>query len=375
MIDFLPFTFVYLPGEKMPADSLSRLTKTINEVTPVNDPKSGWSLEATSDQLYHLQCQDKYIKALVCYLRYRRLPDHPVLYSYVNELKDLAVFRQGIVGIKREDRFLALAPLHIRSTLLTLAHDDPMSGHMGSNKTRTRLQDCWYWLGMKQDVEKYCQSCPKCQSANPAHNRKPAPLEPMPSVTRFNERVHIDLLGPMPATNENQGVYLLVMVDAFSSWMECAAIPNKKAETVIKAFLDTWVSQHSYCKQLHSDLGSEFKNLLFKDLSGKLGFQHSFSSVAHPQSNGQVERANRTIIGYIRKFITDNRGWGALLPALRFALNSAPHATKRYTPFHLVYGRRPTMAHMLHNPVRSYSEEETAQKLAFLNRITQEVCK
>jgi hypothetical protein len=59
----------------------------------------------------------------------------------------------------------------------------------------------------------------------------------------------------------------------------------------------------------------------------------------------------------MRKFITENSQWENMLPALKFALNSAPHLTTRYSPFQILYGRRPNLAHMLHNPTQSYSEE------------------
>jgi hypothetical protein len=64
-----------------------------------------------------------------------------------------------------------------------------------------------------------------------------------------------------------------------------------------------------------------------------------------------------------------------MLPALKFVLNSAPHSTKRYSPFQILYSRRPNLAHMLHTPTQSYSEEESVQRLVYMNRITQDVCK
>jgi hypothetical protein len=82
------------------------------------------------------------------------------------------------------------------------------------------------------------------------------------------------------------------MIDIFSSYMECVPTPNKEATTIYQAFLSGWVAQHSFCDRLNSDRGSEFHNGLFKELSAKEGFKHTFSSVAHPTSNGQVERAN-----------------------------------------------------------------------------------
>jgi hypothetical protein len=165
------------------------------------------------------------------------------------------------------------------------------------------------------------------------------------------------------------------MIDAFSSYVECVPLPNKEATTIYQAFLSGWVAQHSFCDRLNWDLGSKFHNGLFKELSAKIGFKHTFSSVAYPTSNGQVERANRSILTYMRKFITENGQWKSMLPALKSALNSAPDATKRYSPFQILYGGRPNLAHMLHTPTHSYSEEEAVQRLLHMNRITQDVCK
>jgi hypothetical protein len=84
---------------------------------------------------------------------------------------------------------------------------------------------------------------------------------------------------------------------------------------------------------------------------------------------------NINILTYMRKFITENSQWESMLPALKFALNSAPHSTKRYSPFQILYGRCPNLAHMLHTPTQSYSKEESVQRLVYMNKITQDVCK
>jgi hypothetical protein len=96
------------------------------------------------------------------------------------------------------------------------------------------------------------------------------------------------------------------MIDALSSHVECVPTPNKDAATIYHTFLSGWVAQHSFCDHLNSDLGSKFHNGKFKELSAKIGFKHTFSSVAHSTSNGQVKRANRSILTYMRKFITEN---------------------------------------------------------------------
>jgi hypothetical protein len=141
----------------------------------ISATESEWRLNANSDQIYSMQKDDKYVKALVCYLKFGKLPDSSTLRAFVLKLANRAVFRLGIVGILQHGEFLTLAPLVLRPTLLTLAHEDCLSGHMGSDKTRIRLQQSWFWPGMRSDVQLYCQSCRKCQTVNPGADMKPAP--------------------------------------------------------------------------------------------------------------------------------------------------------------------------------------------------------
>jgi hypothetical protein len=222
----------------------------------ISATESEWRLNATSDQIYSMQKDDKCVKALVCYLKFAKLPDLSTLRAFVLKLANRAVFRLGIVEILQNGEFLTLAPLVLQPNLLSLAHDDCLSGHMGSDKTRIRLQQSWFWPGMRSDVQLYCQSCRKCQTVNPGANMKPAPQEAIITATHFNARCHVDLIGPFPLS-ANKNKYLLVMIDAFSSYVECVPTPNKEAATIYQAFLSGWVAQHSLCDCLNSDLGSK----------------------------------------------------------------------------------------------------------------------
>jgi hypothetical protein len=149
LIDTLPFTKEYLQGNKMPADGLSRLGQIVSDRAQLNlknisAMESEWRLNATSDQIYSMQKDDKYVKALVCHLKFEKLPDSTTLGAFVLKLANRAVFRLGIVRILQNGEFLTLAPLVLRPTLLSLAHDDCLSGHMGSDKNIIRLQQSWF---------------------------------------------------------------------------------------------------------------------------------------------------------------------------------------------------------------------------------------
>ncbi|KAG5855857.1 hypothetical protein ANANG_G00001090 [Anguilla anguilla] len=66
------------------------------------------------------------------------------------------------------------------------------------------------------------------------------------------------------------------------------------------------------------------------------------TSVYHPQTDGLVERFNHTLKQMMRKMIEiDGKDWDQLLPYLMFAIREVPQASTGFSPFELLYGRRP----------------------------------
>ncbi|KAL5006374.1 hypothetical protein ScPMuIL_015180 [Solemya velum] len=74
-----------------------------------------------------------------------------------------------------------VVPKPYRSTVLSLAHDTPLAGHLGNKKTRERILQCFFWPGIFIDVANYCKSCPECQKGKSKGIQK-APLVPIPHM-------------------------------------------------------------------------------------------------------------------------------------------------------------------------------------------------
>ena len=55
----------------------------------------------------------------------------------------------------------------LRAKILSVAHDNPFTGHMGTRRTFYRLTQSFYWPGVSSDVTKYCQSCDVCLKTKP----------------------------------------------------------------------------------------------------------------------------------------------------------------------------------------------------------------
>ena len=59
-----------------------------------------------------------------------------------------------------------------------------------------------------------------------------------------------------------------------------------------------------------------------------------------PQSDGMVERFNRTLGGMLRQFVNSQQDdWDELLPLCAMAYNSSMHTSTAYSPNFLIFGR------------------------------------
>jgi len=350
MEEFLPYRVEYIKGCKMPADGLSRKGE-VNSISSTS--QISW------EQLFKAQLSDHESKALVCWVKYKQLPHNELLKGIVDRYRKKVQLVNGVVCVKGQ-KVKPFAPVSFRPHLIRLAHDSALAGHFGVAKTLARLSDDWEWPKMATDVESHCHSCLVC-GRNRTQVYHHAPLKPLPPTSFFNQRVHIDLMGPLPANSGNK--YILVMIDAFSNLLGLAAIPDKTAETVCQAFIDQWVKVHGCPITINSDQGKEFVNHVFQFMC--------------KQSNGRAERQVRQVVAYLRKYLEtgeNENNWEALLSPLQFAHNSSKHSTKGFSPFMIAFNRKPILPSSIMIPnMINYKESETADKLTLFSKITRDV--
>ena len=100
-------------------------------------------------------------------------------------------------------------------------------------------------------------------------------------------------MGPFPPSFGF--VYILVAVDYVSKWVEAIPSRNNDHKTVIKFLKEHILSRFGIPRSILSDGGTHFCNRPFEYLMKKYGITHKVATPYHPQSNGQVELANREI--------------------------------------------------------------------------------
>ena len=137
-------------------------------------------------------------------------------------------------------------------------------------------------------------------------------------------------------------VNLLVIIDHYSKWTEIVVVKNKKGSTVRDAFIKGWFLKFGAPAIIVSDMGTEFQNSLWKELSALLQMELKPTPGYTPQQNSIVERDNAKIKYLIRTYAKTTTSWIPLLPFVQAALNQQPHtALAGLSPYQVVFGMRP----------------------------------
>jgi transposase InsO family protein len=128
----------------------------------------------------------------------------------------------------------------------------------------------------------------------------------------------LDIVGPLRKAPGGY-THLLVGIDKFSKWLEVHPITNLRAEQAVTFFTDI-IYRFGVPNSIITDNGSQFTGRKFLEFCDKFHIRVDWAAVAHPQTNGQVERANGMILQGLKPRIFDrpnksDRKWLQELPA------------------------------------------------------------
>jgi hypothetical protein len=324
------FIIKYKKGEEMPADFLSR--NVCEEI------------DVFASDLPRLQQEDKLVRALRNFLKEKIMPDDATARDKQTiERVSKECFLENDILWRRMNkneglpRTVLVVPVSLQNDLISEAHGSMLSGHEGISKTKERLLHSYYWPNMDRDITVHLKTCQKCQVTRKQHS-PPHLLSPLPQCTAPNQRVHVDLFGPL-VTSEHGKKMVLCMTDAFTKYVELVALPNKEAVTTGSAIFNRWICRFGTPLEIVSDGGKEFCNELAKELYKLLGIEHTTTTPYHPQCNAQAEVANKTIQKYLASFVDKSTlDWERYLPPLAFSYNTSLHRSVKATPYFLTYG-------------------------------------
>ncbi|MCO5589360.1 hypothetical protein L7F22_043327 [Adiantum nelumboides] len=230
----------------------------------------------------------------------------------------------------------------LREKVMYESHAPPYAGHRGIQSTLRAIETYFYWPTMKRDIPDYVSKCVVCQKTKFDRGKQPGLLQPLPIPDSPWESISMDFIFGLPKSiHGNTGIWTIV--DRFSK--QAHFIPVKKtikAHQMATLFISQIFKYHGLPSSIVSDRDPRMTSNFWKGLFENLGTRLNFSSAYHPQTDGQSEIANLTILDLLKSYVTevDQRSqWEKYLPLVEYAYNNTVHTSTGKAPFEVIEGR------------------------------------
>ena len=211
-----------------PAGSVNKIKRNVKTPT--------WMEEISNSQIREAQLKDPYIGYVMLHKETSQPRPawsevshlSPKIKTYLDYWDQLCII-DGVLFRKVHDPpkgnlFQLLAPKVYQSRIMESLHADVTSGHLGVNRTFSRLKDRFFWPDMRNDVSTFVRQCFQCQLRKGAQKKSQFPMQQY-LVSAPLERITIDIMGPLPESRSGNR-YILVVGDYFSKWIDAWAMPD-----------------------------------------------------------------------------------------------------------------------------------------------------
>ncbi|GJQ94086.1 reverse transcriptase domain-containing protein [Tanacetum coccineum] len=216
-------------------------------------------------------------------------------------------------------------------------HEGSCNMHSGPRSVVAKaIRTGYYWPIMHMDAQKLIRECNDCQVHRPVLRNPQQNLTPITSPWQFY-KWGIDIAGPFPE-GPDKVKFLIVAVDYFTKWIEAKPVATITGNQVKKFVWDNIVCRFGLPCEIVSDNGKQFRDNPFKDWCEKLCIRQCFASVKHPQTNGLVERANRSLGEGIKARLDErSKDWIGELSHVLWSNRTMIKSSNGETPFSQTY--------------------------------------
>jgi len=317
------FTIVQRKSRQMKiSDCLSRNLTCINQI------------KFSRTSFIDFQKNDQVLKQIRNYVSLDRWPNNTpreIIQYYLNRNSLEILETDELVlncpsGLKK-----ICVPESLKNEIIKEYHD---YSHPGIEICQDKISKKYFWPGMRKNISEFIQSCHYCQSSKPNNHPNRASLGKFRTPEGPYETLSIDLIGPLKETNMGNR-YIFSAIDSFSKKVYAEPIYQKQADYLLQIFRGLLFRNPKFPKYVVLDNAPEFRGIAKFLEENKI--EPHFIPPRHPQSNGLIENANRTIKARLRAR-TNLINWDEYLHEIIHDINSSTHSVIKFSPFSVETG-------------------------------------
>ena len=260
---------------------------------------------------------------------------------------------------KDENSLLRVVHTETMFDVVQSVHVSNEQMHSSATKVENHIKNDFYGIP-RSYIRFHIKQCPTCQLSSVSTSKPP--IKPI-IESDFLSRIQVDLID-LKHSPDGEYHYIGHVIDHFSKYHILFPLKTKSATEVAIMIQERVFAYLGLPKIFHSDNGREFVNEILKRVFEMWGGDTLFVNgrPRHSQSQGCVERGNRTVQSKIGKLIQISNSkevsemindlaaediqdgetypWASWLPNIMYALNSQMSETTKTSPYELVFGQK-----------------------------------
>ena len=270
------------------------------------------------------------------------------------------ILHNDIIYVRRNEALRAVVPQPLRKSIVEYYHEK--FHHPGINKTRRLVGHYYWWPNLVDDVTDFVHKCSRCQLSKPSNSPSFGQLQLMPTPNQPLELVSMDTMIMGTAAKDSAAKNLQVIIDHHSRYVWAVPTP-KNTFLSVRNVLQNVFSSTPWPKKILTDRGTNFTTKQFRDFLSTHDCKRILTTSYHPQTNGIVEKMNRTLKEKLVIATQNNprRKWSSLVSDVVKSYNDTPHDVTGFPPIYLMFGLPPSDSPL---PPPQMPPIETARKLA-----------
>lgn len=271
--------------------------------------------------------------------------EDPVVVKLLDELASNASVDQAFAlkdGIIRHKGRIWLGNNSIaHQHMIQSMHSSGLGGHSGFQAFYFRIKQLFTWPGMKTTVRDYIKACQICHQAKVEHCKASGLLQPLLVPQQAWKVISMDIVEGLPKSSRFDTI--MMIIDKYTEYGHFIPLAHPfTAIQVAQAYMDHVYKLHGMPNSIISDRDRIFTSAVWRDLFKLTDTQLLMSSSYHLQTDGQTERLNQCLEGFLRCSVHScPKQWAKWLSLAEFWYNTSYHSSLGRSLFEVLYGHSP----------------------------------